>query len=486
MLMLGVRDSGQDELFVSGSMSSLVPDDYILKKVDRVLDLSWLRAEVEDLYCLDNGRPGIDPETAVRLMLAGFFHGIVHDRKLMREATMHLGMRWFAGFSLHESLPDHSSLTRLRQRWGADRFRRIFEKTVKQCAAAGLVGGECVHIDATLIRADVSWESLVQVHTDKVVSENQLEEKPAEDQPKGKGRPSKGMSRTSQPKKRSTTDPDATMATSSKEFRMQPCYKQHTAVDDLNGVIVDAHVTTGEQSEGAQLLDQLDRVETLLGHKPEALTADAGYAHARNFKQLEERDIEAVIAVGRPVCGNCIPSWRFKYDARHDIVRCPRGKHLKRTSRAPGGWVYRARRYDCCRCPLRSQCFSAKAKTRMILIVDGYEALLRGRRKHMKWTERDKRTYERHRWLVEGRHGEAKCSHGLARAVRRGLDNMQIQSYLTAAVMNLKRLARALWPQNRVLLRVLSFMTHLVGLVVLTRGRRRKMHHTTRSLALAA
>src|SRR5690349_21332740 len=106
--MLEKRDRSQDELFVSCSLSDLIPNDYILKKVNRVLDLSWLRAEVEDLYCDDNGRPGIDPEAAVRLMLAGFFHGIVQDRKLMREAQMHVGIRWFAGYALHERLPDHS------------------------------------------------------------------------------------------------------------------------------------------------------------------------------------------------------------------------------------------------------------------------------------------------------------------------------------------------------------------------------------------
>ena len=171
--MLGEQNRNQDEMFVAGSLRDLIPEDYILKKVDRVLDLSWLRAEVADLYCADNGRPSLDPESAVRLMLAGFFHGIVHDRALMREARMHLGMRWFCGFALHEALPDHSSLTRVRQRWGAERFRRIFERTVAQCIAAGLVDGQTVHIDATLIRADVSWESISVQHAEQVWDVNQ-------------------------------------------------------------------------------------------------------------------------------------------------------------------------------------------------------------------------------------------------------------------------------------------------------------------------
>ena len=89
--MIGRQDRWQEDLFVAGSLSSLIPEDHILKQVDKFLDLSWLREEVKDLYCCDNGRPGIDPEAAVRLMLAGFFQGIVHDRKLMREAQVNIG-----------------------------------------------------------------------------------------------------------------------------------------------------------------------------------------------------------------------------------------------------------------------------------------------------------------------------------------------------------------------------------------------------------
>ena len=110
----------------------------------------------------DNGRPGIDPEVAVRLMLAGFVLGLVQDRRLMlREAQVNLAIRWFAGYGLHEALgmPDHSSLTRIRQRWGADPlFRKVFMRIVQDCAQAGLITAETVHMDASLIRADVSMD----------------------------------------------------------------------------------------------------------------------------------------------------------------------------------------------------------------------------------------------------------------------------------------------------------------------------------------
>ena len=170
--MLGRKERGQLELFITGSLRQLVPDDYILARVDRVLDLSWLRDEVAELYCADNGRPGIDPEVALRLMLAGLLLGIVHDRKLMREAQVNLAIRWFIGYGLHEELPDHSSLTRIRQRWGAERFRRIFQRTVQACIAAKIATGKIVHVDASLIRADVSREGLAVQHVDAVAEAN--------------------------------------------------------------------------------------------------------------------------------------------------------------------------------------------------------------------------------------------------------------------------------------------------------------------------
>ena len=104
-VMLGRKERDQLELFITGSLRQLIPDDHVLVRVDRVLDLSWLREEVADCYCLSDGRPGIDPEVAVRLMLAGLLIGIVHDRKLMREAHVNIAIRWFIGYGLHEDFP---------------------------------------------------------------------------------------------------------------------------------------------------------------------------------------------------------------------------------------------------------------------------------------------------------------------------------------------------------------------------------------------
>ncbi len=432
--MIGRQERWQDDLFVAGPLRDLIPADHILKQVDRVLDLSWLRDEVRDLYCETNGRPSIDPEAAVRLMLAGLFQNISKDRKLMREAQVNLAIRWFAGYRLDEKLPDHSALSKIRARWGEATFRSIFDRTVKQCVDAGLIKGETVHIDATLIRADVSWESIVQRHVDRVIAENDDD---------GPGEAS--LSRTKRPKKYSPTDPDATMATGHKTSRMEPCYKQHTAVDHESGIVVDVHVTTGEVSEGKELLEQIERVERRLDRHLDTVTADAGYGHASNFAELERRRTDAIIPPqhqGKK--GRTIPLQQFTYDERHDRVRCPAGKILKRSSsRTMNGRFHRARVSDCASCRLRTRCLSPTVKARSILIVDAYPALLRARRRMKRRDDRWRRLYHSHRAKVEGIHGESKAQHGLHRAARRRRWNVSIQSHLTATVINLKRLAKA-------------------------------------------
>lgn len=440
------RAWGQEELFVAGPLTDLVPSDHVLRRIHSVLDLRWVHEEVRDAYCQDNGRPSIDPECALRLMLAGFVEGIVHDRALMRRAQTDLAFRWFAGYRLDERLPDHSSLTVIRQRWGAARFKRIFQRVVLDCVKAGLVKGEIAHVDATLIRADVSWESLTVAHVEQVIRAN---EEPSAQGDSGEPRPAgRPRSKPAKPKKYSPTDPDATMTTSSRGYHLEPSYKQHTAVDDHAGIIVDVAVETGQANEGEQLLAQLARIEENTGTSVKTVTADGGYAHAANYAALEEAGCHAVIPPQRPGLRQPgkqrIPARRFKYDPQRDCVTCPAGKRLERSGRSgsDNAWSYRARTHDCRTCPLRNRCIAPSAKVRMILIVDDYPALLRARRRHQRgWDEATRELYNRHRWHVEGVHGRAKSQHGLRRAARRGLHNVQIQSWLTATAMNLKKLA---------------------------------------------
>jgi len=457
-------------MFVVFDLDRFVPKDNILRRIDEKVKLSWVRDEVRDSYCKNNGRASIDPEAALRLMLAGFFYGIIKDRTLMRRAHTDFAIRWFIGYRMDEDLPHHSSLEKIRNRWGIVRFRQIFRRIVRECVSAGLVDGNLVHIDATLIRADASWESLVDEYVDKTLAENTLPASgvlaaPREQPPVAskRGRP---RSKPAKKKKRSQTDPDATMTTSSHNRTMEPCFKQHTAVDDKAGVILDATVTTGEASEGEQLLEQIKRVEENTGQKVGVVTCDAGYAHGKNYAELEQRGIDAVIP---PQTENRyvkkLPLRRFKYDARHQIVHCPQGKILSRAHEATNhkGWVYRARVSDCRKCPLRSRCLSRKSRSRTVMIVDYYEALLRARRRKARgWDDTTKERYNRHRWRAEGKHGEAKVEHGLRRAARRGLTKVAIQALLTAIAMNLKVLVGPFFAQRNQTFLALLGDDHLI------------------------
>jgi IS5 family transposase len=203
-------------------------------------------------------------------MLAGFLLGVVHDRKLMREAQVNLAIRWFASYQLHDQLPDHSSLTRLRQRWGEARFRQLFERVVQCCIKGGLVAGDVVHIDATLIRANVSLDSLVKRHIEDVLVAN-AEGALLSGPPHAKRRPHAV----------SNTDTDCAMATSSRRHLTEPSYKQHVAVDDRAGIIVDVIVTSGNVNEGNLLERHINNVARLTGHSANTVTADAGYAYGK-------------------------------------------------------------------------------------------------------------------------------------------------------------------------------------------------------------
>jgi IS5 family transposase len=424
--MIGRQDRWQEDLFVVGSLKGLIPEDHILRRIDGILDLEWLREELKDCYCEANGRPSIDPEAAVRLMLAGLCLAMVHDRHLLREAHVNLAIRWFAGYRLHEKLPDHSSLTKIRQRWGEKHFKEIFQRTVQSCVKAGLVAGEMIHVDATLIRADVSWDSIVEQRLDKVWQENH-----GTDQPE--------ITRADEERiaKRSKTDPEATLATSSRRQKAEPSYKQHTTVDDQAGVVLDVIVTTGAVNEGNLIVEQVQRTENNTGIRVRRVTADG-----KVYRALEERGIDPVIPAKAELQSRSrVPGRRFKYDARHKVVRCPRGKILRRSSYTGGRWYYRSRTEDCRDCPLKSRCLSPGVKRRSIIIGDDHAALLRARRRRHKQDRDFALAYQRHRWRSEGVNAELKLRHGLARAVRRGLANVAMQAYLTAAIINLKRLA---------------------------------------------
>ncbi len=157
------------------SLEELVPADHFYRHLEKSLDLSFVGEFVQETYA-GAGRPSIDPVVFFKLQLVMFFEDIRSERLLMRQAADRLSVRWYVGYDLNEPLPDHSSLTRIRERYGVDVFRRFFEKIVEQCQEAGLVWGKELYIDATKVEANASLDSLtprfaVEAHLANVFAE---------------------------------------------------------------------------------------------------------------------------------------------------------------------------------------------------------------------------------------------------------------------------------------------------------------------------
>src|SRR5712692_5140645 len=156
--MMGTKQRSFAPL-INVSLEDLVPADHFYRHLDRTLDLSFVREFVHETYAV-GGRPSIDPIVFFKLQLVMFFEGIRSERQLMHHAADRLSVRWYVGYDLNEPLPDHSSLTRIRTRYGVEMFRRFFEAIVGKCQQAGLVWGKELYADATKVNANAAMESV--------------------------------------------------------------------------------------------------------------------------------------------------------------------------------------------------------------------------------------------------------------------------------------------------------------------------------------
>ena len=396
--MMDRKRREQMDLFVAGPLEKLIPEDHILRQVDRVLDLSWLREEVAGCYCADNGRPGLDPEVVVRLMLAGLLLGYAHDRRLLREAAGASGdpvvHRVQAGRGVAGSFEPDAYPSAV----GGGAVQGDIAPHGQACVEAKVATGEVVHMDASLIRADVSWESLAERHAEKVVRENDSEDE-TEKKGKGRGGGSGPVSRT---------DPDARLARKSARAGFEPSYKHHAVVDDERGVVLDVAVTEGTLNEREMMEPQLDAVCELTGRAPAVVTADSGYAYSKVYAGLERRGVAALIPAKKEPSQSRVPLQLFRYDARNKVVKCPGGKTLRPRKETERGRYYVSRTRDCAGCALRPDCLSKSRTSRTVLVPHEYPALLRARRRHARRGEEEGRLWRRHMGRSEGypRRGE--------------------------------------------------------------------------------
>src|SRR6266699_708947 len=355
---------------INVSLEELVAQDHFYRHLERTLDLSCVREFVQETYA-GGGRPSIDPIVFFKLQLVMFFEGIRSERLPMRHAADRLSVRWYLGYDLNEPLPDHSSLTRIRERYGVEVLCRFFEKIVEQCQEAGLVWGRELYIDAAKVQANASRDSAkprfaVEAHL-KNLFPTGAEERPASTDPTKEFKPdvptplpvalsdetrqeltqsnearhdwieqcgAKDRSVTGRNYQRvadlqvSTTDPDATIMLSKDGAHLG--YQTHYVVDGGKArIILAALVAPAEVMENQPMLDLVFRSCFRWKLRPRQVTGDRKYGTEENIVALETQHIRAYLALPDPDHRTpFFSSDQFHYVADRDIYLCLAGKEL--------------------------------------------------------------------------------------------------------------------------------------------------------------
>jgi len=358
--MMGERRVDQGALFFEFSLERHVPTDHLLRAVDRFIDLNELRAHLAPFYS-ETGRPSIDPELLMRMLLVGYCYGIRSERRLCEEVHLNLAYRWFCRLGLDGAVPDHSTFSKNRHgRFrDSDLLRHLFETVLRRCMTEGLVGGEGFAVDASLIKADANRQKgveglkgLAPEMTSRAIDEYLAVLDDA----------AFGAATQVAPKYLSPADPAArwTGAHGGPAFF---AYSTNYLIDLDSAIIVDVEASTAiRQAEVAATKTMIDRVDRRFGLYPEKLVADTAYGSAEMLNWLvEERGIEPHIPVfdKSQRSNDTFSRNDFTYDYEGDVYFCPGGKML--TTKATLAYdddtlIYRASKYDCGACSLKSLC----------------------------------------------------------------------------------------------------------------------------------
>jgi transposase len=360
--MMGRLNHDQAQLFYSFCLEEVVPDDHLVREIAAVLDLSWVRAELAPYYP-NIGRPSIDPELMIRMLIVGYVFAIRSERLLCREVKVNMAYRWFCGLSIEDKIPDHSAFSRARhERFrDSDIFRRVFEHVVETCIAAGLVGGEGFAVDASLIVADANKQRSIPGSEWNKPRDPQGASRAVKEYLASLDDAAFGAASEVTPKFVSPSDP-AAQWTGAMRGPAFFAYANNYLIDVKFGIIMDVEASRAiRQAEVGAAQTMIDRTEKRFGLKPERLAADTAYGAAPNLHWLVN---EKKIAPHIPVIDaakredGIFSREDFTYDKARDVYICPGGKLLTTTGRIRDDDLrpYSASKRDCDICPLKMQC----------------------------------------------------------------------------------------------------------------------------------
>lgn len=444
--MMGSKAT-EPKLFLSFDLDSQVPRRHILRRLAEAVDLGFVR-ELAKPYYSHTGQPSVDPVVLFKLCLLGYLFGMVSERRLCEEAGLNLAWRWFLGYELDEAIPDHSVLSKARRRFGVKVYEQFFVRVVKLCQERGLIQGKVLFLDSTQVAADASMKSLSsrslqrqlgssRAYVHKVWHANP-EEQPAEDGVR-RTRPGRGVANRMLV---STTDPEAQVS-SRPGRRRQLAHKAHFGVDGGQARVITAvEVRPAAEGDGQASAAILDRHQEAVGWGASELVADSGYTTEETHQACAARGVQPVLArVQRGGRRGVFPNQEFKYVPESDHYLCPAGQVLRPGLQHPARrtTMYMAARGTCAACPLKAQCAPGKAERR---IARRWNQEFWDQTAVFSQSRRGRRLMRRRGAVVEPVIGDLKIKHGLARAQFRGQGKLQIQALLTAAVVNLKVLAR--------------------------------------------
>jgi transposase len=364
--MMGQRTGGQKPLFYSFKLDEHIPTDHLLRGIDRCLDLSELRRHLIPFYS-HTGRPSIDPELMVRMLIVGYSFGIRSERRLCEEVHLNLAYRWFCRLGLEDAVPDHSTFSKNRHgRFReSDAFRQVFEGVVERCMKEGLVGGEGFAVDASVIKADANRSrSTAREGTEDLRDPRQAtravrEYLAALDE---QGEP------VTVPASISPTDPAARWtAVDGPAFY---AYSTNYMVDVQAGIIVDVEATpTLRTAEVKATRTMIERVEERFGLKPERLIGDMAYGNAELLGwMVNDKGIEPHVPLWDRTQRDdgTLSSSDFEWDEQANEYRCPQGQPLRsewRIFKRPrtritkaNTIIYHASQAACSKCPMKSGC----------------------------------------------------------------------------------------------------------------------------------